>query len=81
MEVCDKVNLHSRNSKECLKSIMRRMTHNDPHVVMQAITLLDACVSNCGKTFHLEIASREFQTEYCRLLGKNQPKVQAVSND
>ncbi|KNC31243.1 hypothetical protein FF38_14423 [Lucilia cuprina] len=77
LEVCDKVSLNPRNAKECLKAIMRRMAHNDPHIVMQAITLLDACVSNCGKTFHLEIASREFQTEFIRLLGKVQPKLQS----
>ncbi|XP_073821087.1 signal transducing adaptor molecule [Musca autumnalis] len=75
LDVCDKTSSNSRNAKECLKAIMKRMGHNDPHVVMQAITLLDACVSNCGKPFHLEIASREFQNEFLRLLGKAQPKV------
>ncbi|XP_061390839.1 signal transducing adapter molecule 1 [Musca vetustissima] len=77
LDVCDKTSSNSRNAKECLKAIMKRMGHNDPHVVMQAITLLDACVSNCGKPFHLEIASREFQNEFQRLLGKAQPKVAA----
>lgn len=79
LDVCDKTSSNSRNAKECLKAIMKRMGHNDPHVVMQAITLLDACVNNCGKPFHLEIASREFQNEFLRLLGKVQPKVAAVS--
>lgn len=69
------------NPKECLKAIMKRMAHNDPHVVMQAITLLDACVSNCGKTFHLEIASREFTTEFKRLLGKAQPQIKSVGEE
>lgn len=36
--------------------------------------MLDACVSNCGLTFHLEIASREFETEYRKLLHKTQEK-------
>lgn len=58
---------------------MRRMGHSDPHVVMQAITLLDALSSNCGKPFHLEVASRDFETEFRRLLGKSQPKVSLVS--
>uniref|UniRef100_A0A1A9WVZ4 Signal transducing adapter molecule 1 n=1 Tax=Glossina brevipalpis TaxID=37001 RepID=A0A1A9WVZ4_9MUSC len=75
MEVCDKVSMNPRNSKECLKAIMKRMNHADPHVVMQAITLLHACVNNCGKPFHLEIASREFENEYKRLLLKAEPKV------
>lgn len=75
MDVCDKVTNGAVNSKECLKVIVKRLNHTDPHVVMQAITLLDACVSNCGKQFHLEVASREFETEFRKLLQKSQPKV------
>lgn len=37
--------------------------------------LLDACVNNCGKNFHLEIASREFETEYKKLVSKSQPQI------
>uniref|UniRef100_A0A1B0CNQ0 Uncharacterized protein n=3 Tax=Lutzomyia longipalpis TaxID=7200 RepID=A0A1B0CNQ0_LUTLO len=75
MDICDKVGSSSTNAKECLKSIMKRLAHNDPHVVIQAITLLDACVNNCGRNFHLEVASRDFENEYKRIVAKNQPPV------
>ncbi|KAH8390994.1 hypothetical protein KR215_003339 [Drosophila sulfurigaster] len=75
LDVCDKVTNNPRLAKDCLKAVMRRMGHTDPHVVMQAIVLLDSCANNCGKPFHLEVASRDFETEFRRLLGKAQPKV------
>ncbi|XP_055636421.1 signal transducing adapter molecule 2 [Toxorhynchites rutilus septentrionalis] len=79
MEVCDKVTNGTASPKECLKGIVKRLNHSDPHVVMQAITLLDACVSNCGKQFHLEVASRDFETEFKKLLQKSQQKTSTVT--
>lgn len=32
-------------------------------------------MNNCGKNFHLEIASRDFETEYKRLLSRAQPAI------
>lgn len=81
LDVCDKVTTNPRLAKDCLKAVMRRMGHTDPHVVMQAITLLDALSNNCGKPLHLEVASRDFETEFRRLLAKAQPKVSLVSTN
>jgi len=75
MSVCDRVGATKDGPKECLKALMRRLNNPDPHVVLQAIIVLDACVNNCGRHFLLEVASREFETEFKRLLGKSHPKV------
>lgn len=74
MEICDKVGASSVNAKDCFKSIIKRLYNQDPHVVLQAITLLDACVNNCGKNFLLEVASRHFEQEFRKLLAKNLPQ-------
>ncbi|XP_073987534.1 signal transducing adaptor molecule isoform X1 [Rhodnius prolixus] len=68
MEICDKVGTSETNAKDCLRSVIKRLHNQDPHVVLQAITLLDACVNNCGKTFQLEVASRDFETELKKIL-------------
>lgn len=75
LECCDFLSAQQSRPLDCLRSILKRMSHPHPNVSIQAIILLDACVSNCGKKFHLEVASREFLAEARRLLEKGHPRV------
>ncbi|XP_046961716.1 signal transducing adapter molecule 1 [Vanessa cardui] len=75
LEICDRAGANATNARDCLRAVLRRLGHADPHVQMHAATLLDACVSNCGRLFHLEVASRDFEAEFRRLVARAQPAV------
>lgn len=75
LECCDFINGQQSRPVDYLKSILKRMGHTHPNIAIQSVILLDACVSNCGKKFHLEVASRDFIAEARKLLEKGHPKV------
>ncbi|XP_050725461.1 signal transducing adapter molecule 1-like [Eriocheir sinensis] len=68
MDICDKVKESNTGSKDCLRSLVKRLNSENPRIVLQAITLLDACINNCGRKFLLEVASREFEQELKKIL-------------
>jgi len=76
MNVCDKAK-ENQNAKEYLERILERLQNEDPHVVIHALTLLDACINNCGKQFHLQVASRGFETEYRKILSRAKGEIRS----
>ncbi|VDD87485.1 unnamed protein product [Enterobius vermicularis] len=62
-DIVDRVLADPKGPKLCLLSLKKRLNHRDPHVVLLALSVLDALWCNCGQAFRQEVSSREFSSE------------------
>ncbi|GAB6025912.1 hypothetical protein CHUAL_011884 [Chamberlinius hualienensis] len=77
MEICDIINETDDAARDAIKAIRKRLTQNvgkNYTVVMYTLTVLETCVKNCGRRFHLLVTNKEFVQELVKLIGpKNDP--------
>lgn len=77
IEICDMINESSDAARDAMKAIRKRLTQNagkNYTVIMYTLTVLETCVKNCGKAFHLLATQKEFIQELVKLIGpKNDP--------
>ncbi|XP_029583970.1 target of Myb protein 1 isoform X2 [Salmo trutta] len=61
MDICDIVNETEEGPRDAYKAIKKRIVGNKNfREVMLALTVLEACVKNCGHRFHVLVSTREF---------------------
>uniref|UniRef100_A0A1A9VEB2 VHS domain-containing protein n=1 Tax=Glossina austeni TaxID=7395 RepID=A0A1A9VEB2_GLOAU len=79
MEICDMINESSDTARDAMKAIRKRLQQNagkNNQVIMYTLTVLETCVKNCGKAFHMLVAHKDFIQELIKLIGpKNDPPV------
>lgn len=66
MEICDLVNETEDGPRDAIKAIRKRLQQNAGRnytVVMYTLTVLETCVKNCGKPFHVLACSKDFVQE------------------
>lgn len=77
MEICDIINETDEGPKDAIKAIRKRLQQNagkNYTVVMYTLTVLETCVKNCGKRFHLLVTQKDFVQDLVKLIGpKNDP--------
>ncbi|XP_060802652.1 TOM1-like protein 2 [Amyelois transitella] len=77
MEICDIINSSTDGPKDAVKAIRKKLTQSagkNYTVVMYTLTVLETCVKNCGKPFHVLVCHKEFISELVKLIGpKNDP--------
>ncbi|XP_040002883.1 target of Myb protein 1-like isoform X2 [Xiphias gladius] len=61
IEICDIINETDEGPRDAVKAIKKRIVGNkNVREIMLALTVLEACVKNCGHRFHVLVASQEF---------------------
>nr|XP_043884261.1 target of Myb protein 1-like isoform X1 [Solea senegalensis] len=61
IEICDIINETDEGPRDAVKAIKKRIVGNKNFSeIMLALTVLEACVKNCGHRFHVLVASQEF---------------------
>ncbi|KAF6203068.1 hypothetical protein GE061_003481 [Apolygus lucorum] len=81
MEICDLINETEDGPKDAIKAIRKRLQQavgKNYTIVMFTLTVLETCVKNCGKRFHLLVCNKEFVNELVRLIGPKNGPPQAV---
>lgn len=77
MEICDMINESSDTARDAMRAIRKRLSQNagkNNQVVMYTLTVLETCVKNCGKAFHMLVAQKDFINDLVKLIGpKNDP--------
>lgn len=77
MEICDVINDTDEGPRDAVRAIKKRLQQNAGKnftVVMFTLTVLEACVKNCGKRFHLLVTNKDFVQDLVKLIGpKNDP--------
>ncbi|XP_019615671.1 PREDICTED: ADP-ribosylation factor-binding protein GGA3-like isoform X1 [Branchiostoma belcheri] len=81
MGFCDQVNKELEGPQIATRLISHKIQSPQEMEAMQALTVLEACVKNCGRRFHQEIGKFRFLNEMIKLVSpkylgsKTKPKV------
>ncbi|KAG6745378.1 hypothetical protein POTOM_052043 [Populus tomentosa] len=68
IDICD--SLRSKQAKDVVKALKKRLQHRSPRVQLLALTLLETMVKNCGDYVHFQIAERNILGEMVKIVKK-----------
>ena len=72
MNLCDQVNTTPNGHRIMAKGVIKKIRNCQRQQLLHAVTLLDACVNNCDKPFHLQLCTRENINDLKQFILKSQ---------
>jgi len=63
LQLCDSIRSGETAPKYAVSGIKKKLYHQNPHVCIFALQVLESCVKNCGSSFHVEITTRSFMED------------------
>lgn len=80
LEICDIINENDNDAKDAIRAIKKRLQQieQDRNFVItnRTLTVLDTCVSNCSRRFHVLVMTKDFIQDLVKLIGpKNNPPI------
>lgn len=80
LEICDLINENDDDAKDAVRAIKKRLQQieqgRDFAVTNRTLTVLETCVSNCSRRFHVLVMTKDFIQDLVKLIGpKNNPPI------
>lgn len=80
LEICDIINENDDDAKDAVRAIRKRLQQIEQDrnfiITNRTLTVLETCVSNCSRRFHLLVMTKDFIQDLVKLIGpKNNPPI------
>ncbi|XP_067928316.1 TOM1-like protein 2 isoform X2 [Watersipora subatra] len=79
MEICDIINQTEDGPKDAVRAIRKKISNSvgkDWRAITYCLVVLETCVKNCGKRFHIQVANKDFLHDLVKIIApKNEPTV------
>lgn len=81
LEICDIINESDDDAKDAARAIRKRLQQIEHdknfNVTNRTLTVLETCVSNCSRRFHVLVMTKDFTQDLVKLIGpKNNPPLE-----
>lgn len=80
MGICDLINTTEDGPKEAMKTFRKRFATKHPPSIILTLSLLETCVKNCGKRFHVHLASKDFLQDFMKIISPKNNYSVALQN-